>query len=92
MCIRDRGTLAHYERTDFALILPDVKPAAAAALCERMRASILADPTLRGFDSIYGVSSVPKDTNEMTILLAAAEAAKNQARNHAKRVVIYNVN
>ena len=86
------GTLAHYERTDFAIILPDLKPAVAAALCESMRASILADPTLRGLDSIYGVSSVPKDTNEMPVLLAAAEVAKKQARNHAKQVVIYNQN
>lgn len=89
-------TFGHYENTDFALIMPDTKPAAAKIFCERILESL--DPTkfVKGVAGsaekplmmTFGIASVPEHANSMAVLLAAAEQAKYMAKSNHLQIAI----
>jgi GGDEF domain-containing protein len=85
--------IAHYEHLDFAMILPNTAHAGAFTFAKRLHKE-LTDTTLPGMlpgqlSVAMGIASIPKDCNELTRLLAAAEAAKAQSIQRRTPITLY---
>lgn len=83
-------TFGHYENADFALIMPDTKPAAAKIFCERILESLDPSKFVKGVAGsaekplmmTFGIASIPEHANSLAVLLAAAEQAKYMAKSN----------
>lgn len=90
---RPSDTLAHYEGHDFAIIMPDAKPAAALVLAERIMQSMMTSSIVKGLEPnwlqmSFGVAAIPDDVDNVASLLSAAEMAKNNAKANGKPIVL----
>lgn len=68
------AVLSHYEKKDYALLLPNMPALAARALCDRIAES-MAQAEI-GMDAprlVFGISSAPQDGSTREALLARAE-------------------
>jgi GGDEF domain-containing protein len=86
--------MAHYETFDYALLLPNTKTSGAAIFANRIMKTLTASPLLPGMDMsklsfAFGIASIPEDFLDLSLLLSAAEVAKNAAMNSPAPIVLY---
>lgn len=86
--------MAHYETFDYALLLPNTKTSGAAVFANRIMKTLTASPLLPGMDMekltfAFGIASIPEDFLDLSLLLSAAEVAKNAAMNSPSPIVLY---
>ncbi|HEY9713290.1 MAG TPA: DUF4388 domain-containing protein, partial [Chroococcales cyanobacterium] len=86
--------MAHYETFDYALLLPNTKTAGAAVFTNRVMKALNSAPLAPGIDSsnlslAFGIACIPEDTLDLSLLLSAAEVAKNAAQHSNNPVVLY---
>lgn len=86
--------MAHYEIYDYALLLPNTKTSGAAVFANRIMKTLQASPLLPGMDMdklsfAFGIASIPEDFLDLSLLLSAAEVAKNAAMNSPSPIVLY---
>jgi GGDEF domain-containing protein len=86
--------MAHYETYDYALLLPNTKTSGAAVFATRIMKTLQASPLLPGMDMnhlsfAFGIASIPEDFLDLSLLLSAAEVAKNAAMNSPSPIVLY---
>ncbi len=91
---RHNDLLAHYELFDYALLCPDTKGEGARIFAKRLFKALTKDPlgphvSANNLSIHFGVSCVPEDFLEMSLLLTAAEAAKNLALESDQSVILY---
>ena len=91
---RHVDVLAHYDAFDYALLLPNTKAAGAHIFAQRIVKSLNAQP-LGGMVEAnrlclsFGTASIPEDFLDLSLLLGAADAAMNRARQQKQPVVAY---
>lgn len=84
--LRDRDIFGLTEAGDFAILLPDCPPAAAARIAERIRTVVAAVPFETGLTGpaeitvSLGVTSPESGGTGVEVLMAAASAALDRAR------------
>lgn len=83
--------LGHYEESEFALILPDMKGTSAVSVAERIISTFASNPHVQNFDMrnvqlLFGIATVPDEVDNMLCLLSAAELAKEHARRSGSQV------
>ena len=86
--------LSHYETYDYALLLPNTKTAGALIFANRVVKALLSEPLGVGIDKdnlslAFGIACIPEDFLDLSMLLSAAEAAKNEACHSDSPVVLY---
>ncbi len=91
-------TLGHYENADFALIMPDTKPAAAKIFCERILENIDGSKFVKGIagtgtsdkalTATFGIASVPEHANTLALLLSSAEQARYMAKSNHLQIYV----
>jgi GGDEF domain-containing protein len=86
--------MAHYETFDYAMLLPNTKVSGAAVFANRILKTLKEEPLMPGLDPerlsiAFGVASIPEDCVDLSLLLSAAEVAKNAALNNANPIVLY---
>ncbi|MBX9694333.1 MAG: DUF4388 domain-containing protein [Cyanobacteria bacterium] len=91
---RHNDLLAHYELFDYALLCPDTKGEGARIFAKRLHKALTKEPigphiNAANLSISFGVSCVPEDFLEMSLLLTAAEAARNLALETDQPVVLY---
>jgi GGDEF domain-containing protein len=85
--------LAHYETFDYAFLLPNTKGSGVQAFIGRITKAVTAEPLAPGLprdcvEMTFGSACIPEDTLELSLLLSAAEVAKNAAQ-HAKSELVF---
>lgn len=86
--------MAHYETFDYAMLLPNTKVSGAAVFANRILKALKEEPLMPGLDPdrlsiAFGVASIPEDCVDLSLLLSAAEVAKNAALNNTNPIVLY---
>ena len=82
--------LGHFEKADFAMLLPNSNASAAGATANRIievlsEAPLTSDIDTRSLWSAYGIATIPEDCQEMDQLLQAAKKACDQARHGPRK-------
>ncbi len=85
--------LGHFEKSDFAMILPNSNASAAGAAANRIievlsEAPLTSDIDTRHMWSACGIATIPEDCQEMDKLLQAAKRARDQARHGRERIIL----
>ena len=85
--------LAHYDSSDYAMLLPNTKASGSRIFCNRI-IKALQDAPLAGIpgDRIsisMGAASVPEDFKDLSSLLGAADLAMNHAKQTEQKLVLY---
>lgn len=86
--------LAHYDATDYALLLPNTKANGAQIFARRI-VKALTDHPLAGqpegtvLSCAFGCASMPEDSTDLAELLGSADAAMMHARESKKPVIAY---
>jgi len=87
--------LAHYETYDYAMLLPNTKTGGAQIFANRVVKALSTEPLVPGLvdtsnlSLAFGVASIPEDFHDLSLLLSAAEVAKNAAVHGDAPVVLY---
>ncbi len=86
--------LAHYESFDYAFLLPNTKGAGVQAFIGRITRAVTAEALAPGLprdcvEMTFGSACIPEDTLELSLLLSAAEVAKNAAQHNKSQLVLY---
>ncbi|HEY9777045.1 MAG TPA: DUF4388 domain-containing protein [Planktothrix sp.] len=87
--------LAHYEAYDYALLLPNTKTGGAQIFANRLVKALMSEPLIPGvvdgsnLQVAFGIASIPEDFLDLSLLLSAAEVAKNAAVHGAGPVALY---
>jgi GGDEF domain-containing protein len=90
---RDVDLLAHYEIFDVSIVLPDTNGEGARVFCKRIVEALREKPLTdeagtETFISV-GTATIPDHAADMGLMLAAAEAARNDAQKLRDAVVSY---
>jgi len=85
--------LGHFEKSDFAMLLPNSNASAAGASANRIievlsEAPLTSDIDTRSLWSACGIATIPEDCQEMDKLLQAAKKARDQARHGKERIIL----
>ncbi len=86
--------LAHYETFDYAMLLPNTKSHGTEIFCNRIIKALMSSPLAPGIDSgnlslAFGAACIPDDALDLSMLLSAAEVAKNIAQHNDSPLVSY---
>ncbi len=90
---RPLDVLGHFETFEYALLLPNTKPSAAAFVANRMLDVLTSTPLGQGIDKsslviAFGVASIPSEGEDLQTLMDAARTAKNEAKNGTFPIVL----
>lgn len=91
---RHVDVLSHYDKDDYALILPNTKSSGAEIFANRIVKSLTSSPLAGDIDNsslslAFGSASVPEDFVDLSSLLGAADLALQQSRVTMKPVLMY---
>lgn len=86
--------LAHYDAFDYAMLLPNTRSSGAQIFANRLVKTLTSSPLAGTIDSSkllisFGSASVPEDFLDLSLLLGAADAAMNRARQNRQPLVMY---
>jgi GGDEF domain-containing protein len=87
--------LAHYETYDYALLLPNTKTGGAQTFANRVVKALTSESLVPGLvdttnlSLAFGIASIPEDFHDLSLLLTAAEVAKNAAAHAESPIVLY---
>ncbi|HEY9681246.1 MAG TPA: DUF4388 domain-containing protein [Oculatellaceae cyanobacterium] len=86
--------LAHYDAFDYAMLLPNTRSSGAQIFANRLVKTLTSAPLAGGIDASklllsFGSASVPEDFLDLSLLLGAADAAMNKARQTRQPLVMY---
>lgn len=90
---RPLDVLGHFETFEYALLLPNTKPSAAAFIANRMLDVLTSTPLGQGIDKsnmviAFGIASVPAEGEDLQTLLDAARTAKDEAKTGTFPIVL----
>lgn len=90
---RPLDVLGHFETLEYALLLPNTKPSAAAFVANRMLDVLTSTPLGQGIDKsnlviAFGIASIPSEGEDLQTLLDAARTAKNEAKTGTFPIVL----
>lgn len=90
---RRTDVFGHYEKAnEFALVMPDVKPAAVQAYAKEWVERLLNDSVIRDVANnlkfYFGIASMPDDALSVPLLLSAAELAKRHSVSSGTQFVL----
>jgi GGDEF domain-containing protein len=91
---RNVDLLSHYETFDYAFLLPNTKSVGVEAFIRRITKAVTEEPLIPGaprdcVEMTFGSACIPEDTLELSLLLSAAEVAKNAAQHTESQLVFY---
>lgn len=91
---RHNDLLAHYESFEYALLCPETKGEGARTFAARIVHALTMTPLAPGVEPrklslAFGIACIPEDFMELSLLLSAAEEAKNTAMVGNNPVVLY---
>jgi GGDEF domain-containing protein len=91
---RNVDLLSHYETFDYAFLLPNTKSVGVEAFIRRITKAVSDEPLMPGalrdcVEMTFGSACIPEDTLELSLLLSAAEVAKNAAQHSEAQLVFY---
>lgn len=91
---RTLDILGHFETFDYAMLLPNTNTQGAALCANRLVELILTTPLMNDLDSrslclSIGVASIPEDSTELGMALAAAVEAKRRAKESTTPVMLF---
>ena len=91
---RNVDLLSHYETFDYAFLLPNTKSVGVEAFIRRITKAVTEEPLVAGaardtVEMTFGSACIPEDTLELSLLLSAAEVAKNAAQHTESPLVFY---
>ncbi|HEY9754843.1 MAG TPA: DUF4388 domain-containing protein [Oculatellaceae cyanobacterium] len=91
---RNQDLLSHYETFDYAFLLPNTKSVGVEAFIRRITKAVTEEPLVAGtprdmVEMTFGSACIPEDTLELSLLLSAAEVAKNAAQHTESQLVFY---
>jgi GGDEF domain-containing protein len=91
---RNQDLLSHYETFDYAFLLPNTKSVGVEAFIRRITKAVTEEPLVAGstrdmVEMTFGSACIPEDTLELSLLLSAAEVAKNGAQHTESQLVFY---
>lgn len=86
--------LAHYETYDYALLLPNTKTGGALIFANRVVKALQSEPLAPGLGRsnlslAFGIACIPEDFLDLSMLLSAAEVAKDESVKTGQPVILF---